>query len=100
MDLIGLGLQTRRRPVLRESAALALLCTADMISTLYVVRTHMAVETNPLFVGPLAHSDVAFLTLKAASYLVPIAILELIRPVRPEAVALYLLGSGGVRLAG
>lgn len=112
MNVASLGRLSRRRPVLRESVALATLCTADMISTLYVVRTHLAVETNPLFVGPLAHSDFAFLALKLVSYLVPIALLEMLRPVRPEMVpnalraclvgyvALYVLGSIGVRLAG
>ena len=99
-----------RRPVLRESVALAALCTADMISTLYWVRTRIAVESNPLFVGPLAHSDAAFLILKGASYLVPIVILELLRPLRPESVvralraclvgyvALYALGSLGLEI--
>lgn len=96
------------RPIRWESAALAALCTADMISTLYWVRTHKAVEANPLMAGSLAHSDVAFLALKLASYLVPIAILETLRPIRPEAVvralrvclggylALYVLGTFGV----
>ena len=99
-----------RRPVLRESVALAVLCTADMISTLYWVRTQSAVESNPLFVGPLAHSDAAFLILKGASYLAPIAILEALRPLRPESVvralraclvgyvALYALGSLGLEI--
>ena len=110
-DLAGLGRLSQRRPVLRESVALAALCTADMLSTLYVVRSHLAVESNPIFVGPLAHSDFAFLAAKAVTYLVPIAVLELLRPVRPELVpnalracvvgyvALYVLGSIGVRLA-
>ncbi len=89
---------------------LAALCTVDMVTTLYFVRSHLAVESNPLFVGPLAHSDAAFLVLKGASYLVPIAILETLRPLRPESVvrglraclvgyvALYALGSIGLLL--
>ena len=97
---------------MRESTVLAAVCTADMVSTLYVVRSRMAVETNPLFVGPLAHSDLAFLGLKLVSYLLPIAALEMLRPVRPDLVpnalraclfgyvALYVLGSIGVRLVG
>ena len=101
-----------KRPLLRESILLAIICTADMVSTLYWVRNGMAVESNPLFVAPLAHSDATFLALKGASYLVPIAILEALRSVRPEAVvralraclvgyvALYALGLIGLGLVG
>lgn len=99
-----------RRPVLPESLALATICTADMISTLYLVRGHLAVESNPVFVPVLAHSDAAFLVLKALSYLLPIAILEGLRGSHPAQVrrglrtclvgyvALYALGSLGLVL--
>ena len=106
-----LGRLARRRSVLPLSVALAIVCTLDMISTLYWVRTGLATESNPLFVGPLAHSDATFLLLKGASYLLPIAILEMVRPLRPEMVvhalrtclvgylATYGLGSIGLLLA-
>lgn len=104
--------QLAKRSLLRESVMLATICTADMLTTLYWVRNGMAVESNPLFVGPLAHSDATFLLLKGASYLVPIAILEALRSVQPEAVvralracligyvALYALGLIGLSLVG
>lgn len=100
----------RGRPVLRESALLASICLLDMVTTLYWVRNHIATESNPLFVGPLAHSDAAFLILKGASFLIPVAVLEFLRPLRPELVvhalrvclagyvATYVLGSIGLRL--
>ena len=106
----GLGTSLGRRPVLGESLALAAICTADMVSTLYLVRAHIAVESNALFVGPLAHSDAAFLLLKGLSYVVPIAILEALRSRHPGTVrralracivgyvALYALGSLGLIL--
>ena len=113
-DMIGSGLlgQCAKRPLLRESVVLATVCTADMLSTLYWVRNGMAVESNPLFVTPLAHSDVTFLVLKGASYLVPITVLEALRSVQPGAVvralraclvgyvALYALGLIGLGLVG
>ena len=99
-----------RRPVLWESLALTAVCTADMVSTLYLVRAHLAVESNALLSGSLSHSDASFLLLKGASYVVPIAILELLRTLRPDVVlralraclagyiALYLLGTLGLLL--
>ena len=99
----------RVRPVRWESAALAAVCTADMLTTLVWVRARVAVEANPLMVGPLAHSDAAFLATKASSFLVPIAILEALRAKRPDAVvralrvclaayvALYAVGVALVR---
>ena len=105
------GHRAWRRPVLRESLALTALCTLDMVSTLYLVRAHLAVESNALLAGSLSHSDASFLLLKGATYVVPIAILELLRPLRPEVVlrglraclagyiALYVLGTLGLLLA-
>ncbi|RYG25558.1 hypothetical protein EON82_06635 [bacterium] len=106
------GQNSLRRPLLWESLALACVCTLDMISTLYLIRAHIAIESNPWMAVLLAHSDAAFLVVKGATYLVPITILELLRPVRPELVpramraclfgylALYLLGSIGLKLIG
>lgn len=110
--LASIGQHSLRRPVLRESAALACVCTLDMVSTLYLIRAHIAIESNPWMALPLAHSDAAFLVVKGATYLVPITILELLRPIQPELVpramraclfgylALYLLGSIGLKLIG
>ena len=107
---LALGRSAWRRSVLPESVALAAVCTADMVSTLYLVRHHLAVEANPLFVGPLERSDAAFLVLKGLSYAVPIVVLESLRSVRPEAVVralraclvgylvLYVLGVLGTSL--
>ncbi len=76
----------RRRPVLRESLALASICFLDMATTLYWVRAGMATESNPLMAAPLAHSEALFVAVKLASFLVPIAVLETLRPIRPEGV--------------
>lgn len=103
--------RARKHAVLPESLILAVLCTLDMISTLYLVRGRMAVEANPLMAPSLAHSDAAFLTLKGLSYMVPIVILELLRSTRGEFVrralrvcvggyvVLYIVGSVAVRFA-
>ena len=111
-DVATLGRLASRRPVLCESALLAAVCTLDMVSTLYLIRTHLAIESNPWMAAPLAHSDAAFLLVKGATFLVPIAVLEILRPIRPELVtralracllgylALYLLGSVGLRMIG
>lgn len=109
-DVSSLGRLAWRRPILLESVLLAAVCTLDMISTLYLIRTHLAIESNPLMVGPLEHSDAAFLLIKGATYMVPIMILELLRPVRPDLIqralrvcllgylATYALGSIGLLL--
>lgn len=102
---------TRQRSVLTETLVLTALCVLDAVSTLVMVRTGVAREANPLLVGSLAHSDAAFLALKGATFLVPIALLEILRPLRPKLihhalrlsvlgyVAIYALGSIGLLLA-
>jgi len=112
MEIARLGSLAQRRPVLLESSALTLVCTLDMLSTLYLIRAHIAIESNPWMAVLLAHSYAAFLAVKGATFLVPIAILEILRPVRPELVqralrtclfgylAMYLIGSIGLKLIG
>jgi hypothetical protein len=112
MEIARLGSLVQKRPVLIESWALTAVCTLDMISTLYLIRAHIAIESNPWMATLLAHSDAAFLIVKGATFLVPITILEVLRPLRPELVqralraclfgylAMYLIGSIGLKLIG
>lgn len=99
-----------RVAVLPETIILAIICLLDAASTLYLVRTGAAREFNPLLGPSLEHSNLAFLALKSASFLVPLTILERLRSKHPLLVrralrmavggyvALYLLGSFGLWL--
>lgn len=54
---------------------------------MWAVRLGWATETNPMLAATLARSDSAFLLIKGASFILPIAALEFIRAKRPEFVA-------------
>jgi hypothetical protein len=79
-----------KRFVLPETLLLVSLCTWDMIYTLYCVRLGIAKETNPELKRSLAQSNTAFLLLKGATFLLPVAILEIIRTWRPQLVTLAM----------
>ena len=74
----------------RESALLAILCTADMISTLWLVASGRAVEANPLLAFYLNIGYTWFALVKCLLYLAPIYLLELLRPRRPRFVHILL----------
>ena len=94
-----------KRFVLPETTLLVILCTWDMLFTLYCVRTGLAREANPTLKQSLDHSNFAFLALKGGSFLFPVAVLEIIRSKRPQFVtvamrigflayaAIYIFGS-------
>jgi hypothetical protein len=72
------------RCVSPEGLLIAAFCFVDMVSTIYVVRTGRAIETNPLLAPSLQHGNIAFVLLKSASFLLPLAVLEMIRPLNPK----------------
>jgi len=85
------------RPViLPETILLALICFGDMVQTLLVVRSHMAVEANPVLAAAMSYSPWAFATVKCASFLIPLTAVEILRPMSPNFVRLALrLGAMG-----
>lgn len=64
--------------------AVAGICLIDLLHTIVLVGTGVAVEANPLLAPIIAHSWLAFALVKAASFMVPLAIIEAIRPLRPH----------------
>lgn len=93
------------RKVLVETVALTMICALDTYWTLILVRIGIGRETNPILEWSIDHSNWAFLTIKLSSFLVPIVILEMLRPKHPGLilkamrfgtlgyVAVYLIGS-------
>ena len=73
--------------VLPETTLLVCLCTFDMLFTLYCVRVGLAREANPMLKQSLSDSNLHFIFLKAATFLVPVTCLELLRRYRPRFVA-------------
>ncbi len=84
--------QAIRRPILYETFALAMLCLLDMAYTVAVVRTGLATESNPLMAPLIAHSNWAFVLVKSLTFVVPLLIIEIIRPLSPKFIrrALHL----------
>jgi len=72
-----------RRPILRESAAIAAICFLDMTHTMVVIESGRAVEANPLLAPVVQQGWLAFALVKSASFLLPLAALEGIRAIRP-----------------
>jgi len=62
----------------------ALLCMLDLLSTVYVIESGYAIEGNPLLAPVVAQGWLAFAVVKALTFLIPIAIIEIIRPLRPN----------------
>src|ERR1700677_4709593 len=79
-----------KRFVLPETTLLVALCTWDMLYTLYCVRNGLARETNPALKSSLASSNLTFVLVKAATFLVPVMILEIIRSKRPKLVSVAM----------
>lgn len=82
-----------------ESLILAVICLADMLSTLYFVSAGLAVEQNPLMAACLDHSPMMFVLVKMVSFVPFIIAIELYRRKNPAfaikacrcAILLYLV---------
>jgi hypothetical protein len=81
-----------------ESIILALICLADMLSTLFFVSMGYAVEQNPIMAACLRHGPGIFILAKMASFIPFIACIEIYRRHKPTfsrnaartAIILYL----------
>ena len=76
-----------------DSLLLALICTADMCSTLYWVHAGAASEANPWMSFCLHHGDFAFCAAKFASFLPLLAFAAYYRARRPRLIAVSLRGT-------
>lgn len=72
------------RPVTGATTLLAWVCFFDTFYTLWAVRSGIAQESNPLMRALLNHGDYPFLIIKGLLFLVPLATLELLRPLSPR----------------
>jgi hypothetical protein len=79
-----------KRFVLPETTLLVTLCTWDMLYTLYCVRNGLAREANPALKTSLTNSNMTFILVKGATFLIPVVILELIRSLRPKFVTVAM----------
>lgn len=80
----------RRRAILPESSALAFFCTLDMIYTVFIIEVGLAFEANPLMAKFVANGWPAFVTAKTVTFLLPILIIEAIRPLSPHFIRVAL----------
>lgn len=70
----------------KESLLIALICSVDLVTTIWLIRTHNAAEANPIMRPILAHGIEAFVLVKLALCVGPLAILEYARKHRPRLV--------------
>jgi hypothetical protein len=73
-----------------ESALLAAICLADLLSTLWLVYAHGAKEANPIMAFYLALGPIAFALVKTLTFMSPIFVLEILRQHRPESIRAIL----------
>jgi hypothetical protein len=76
-----------------ESIALFFICVADMLSTLYWVHMHMAVEANPYMNYWLQRGDVWFCAAKIVSFAPLLLVAAYYRDRRPKLVRVSLRGA-------
>jgi len=76
-----------------ESIVLFLICTGDMLSTLYWVHTHVATESNPWMAFWLQHGDAAFCAVKMMSFVPLLLVAAYYRPRRPRLIRVSLRGT-------
>ncbi len=82
---------TRRQAMLGwESVLLFVICTADMLSTLYWVHAGRATEANPWLAHWLRHGDAAFCVTKLLSFVPFLIVAAYYRPRRPRLIAVAL----------
>jgi hypothetical protein len=63
-----------------QSVVMCIICLADMVSTCIVVGMGLAVEANPLMAYFMNQGIVMFILAKSLSFVVPIFIIEYMRP--------------------
>lgn len=76
--------------VLPETFLLLGICMFDMLQTVYVVRSGLAIEANPVLASAMSYSPWAFISLKSVTFLAPLGAVELLRPRNPGFVRLAL----------
>lgn len=76
-----------------ESIVLFLICTADMLSTLHWVHTHVATESNPWMALWLQHGDFAFCAVKMLSFMPFLLVAAYYRSRRPRLIRVSLRGT-------
>jgi len=76
-----------------ESVVLFLICTGDMLSTLYWIHTHAATESNPWMALWLQHGDLAFCAVKMLSFVPFLIVAAYYRPRRPRLIRVSLRGT-------
>lgn len=94
----SLGVLSRRlyrRAILPETAVVALIGLLDLAHTIFLVGIGVAVEANPLLAPVIAKSWVLFALVKAASFLIPLTIIESIRPLSPKFIR-FALRAGAI----
>src|SRR5438128_1700237 len=67
-----------------ETQVLAAICVFDMLTTIYFVKTGAAVEANPLLAVAFKYGYLSFALAKLVISLVPLALIETLRPSRPQ----------------
>ncbi|BDI34355.1 hypothetical protein CCAX7_64060 [Capsulimonas corticalis] len=82
-----------------DSLAIFILCTADMLSTLYWVNAHVATEANPYMNFWLQKSDAAFCIAKMMSYVPLLLVAAYYRPQRPRFIRVSLRGALALYIA-
>lgn len=78
---------------------LSVICIADMLSTLYWIHGHRAVEANPWMAHWLRHGDLAFCLTKIISFVPFLLFAAYYRPRRPRLIAIALRGTIALYLA-
>ena len=68
----------------RESYLLAALCLLDLIVTVYLLNTGVAIEANPILRYYLAAGILSFVAGKLLLSIVPLVVLEILREKRPR----------------
>jgi hypothetical protein len=71
--------------IIWEIRLLAVICLADLVSTVWLLKTGRAIEANPVMEFYLQHGgSLCFIIMKAFLFLAPIAVLEHIRKTKPQ----------------
>jgi Domain of unknown function (DUF5658) len=93
-----------RPRVLPETLLLGVICFADMIQTMIVVHSKLAVEANPVLAAAFAVGPWMFALVKMLSFILPLSAVELLRPLSPQFIRIALrigsLGYLGVYILG
>jgi len=84
--------------IARESVWLGSLCLADMLWTVWLIRSGLAIEANPILSFYLNRGLITFVAVKSLLFVGPLLVLEWVRRRRPRfvqamlrlAIALYL----------